>query len=705
MIKLNRFHSKIKFHIDKVNYMKDARKVVITGWVFSDSNVDIQIKDKACTNIVIKRLNRTDVNDYFNIDMSDTGFIAEFNLLRNKSSIRLNFIVGNVKLQTRVKLFNRFEIFNKRSASDFYKFSKEYGIKNAISHTINLFLKGTSKYSKIDLNIEQQYELFIKKENTDREKVELKYTPKISILVPVYNVPGKWLCICLDSVINQTYSNWELCIVDDCSPNKQIQETLRNYASKDSRIKYMIRKQNGHISAASNDALKMATGEFIALLDHDDELSPIALEEVVKALNKNPQLDLIYTDEDKIDENGNRFDPHFKPDWSPDTFLSMNYICHFTVIRRDIMNDIGGFRIGYEGAQDYDLFLRVTEKTQNINHIPKILYHWRTLETSTAKDINQKGYACQAGEKAVSDALQRRGTLGKVHSKGTMYTVEYELRDYPRVSIIIPTKDYSDILEVCLESLYTKTTYKNFEVIVVNNNSSEDETFKLFKRYSQKYDNFRVIDNNIEFNYSKLNNDAITYAQGDYVVLLNNDIEVITPNWIELMLGFCQQEHIGAVGAKLLYPDNTVQHCGIVLGMGGVAGHSQKYASRNNVGYNGRLMVPYNYAAVTAACLMIKKSKYVEVNGLDEMLKVAFNDIDFNIKLLKLGYYNVVVPQVEMYHHESKSRGYEDTPEKVMRFEREIKYMHKKWSDFLKQDPFYNKNFSLDTDQIQIKVN
>ena len=294
MIKLNRFHSKIKFHIDKVNYMKDARKVVITGWVFSDSNVDIQIKDKACTNIVIKRLNRTDVNDYFNIDMSDTGFIAEFNLLRNKSSIRLNFIVGNVKLQTRVKLFNRFEIFNKRSVSDFYNFSKEYGIKNAISHTINLFLKGASKYSKIDLNIEQQYELFMKKENTDREKVELKYTPKISILVPVYNVPEKWLCICLDSVINQTYSNWELCIVDDCSPNKQIQETLKNYASKDSRIKYMIRQQNGHISAASNDALKMATGEFIALLDHDDELSPIALEEVVKELNLNQNLDLIY---------------------------------------------------------------------------------------------------------------------------------------------------------------------------------------------------------------------------------------------------------------------------------------------------------------------------------------------------------------------------------------------------------------------------
>ena len=704
MFKVNSGHYPIQFHIDNVEYFREQKRAVITGWVFSASDVEIKVSNKYCTEYKIQKIKRADVAHHFNIERNDIGFSLEANFAKSVSNITLEFLDDEKKKSIKIKLFNRFAIFNSKSLYHFKTYSSQYGVLAAIKHTVGLFLHGPKSYSETKIDLNAQYQMFLKQEQyIHHTKVKYSYQPKISILVPVYNVPEKWLRVCLDSVINQTYNNWELCIVDDCSPNKNIIKVLEEYSQEDSRIKYYTREVNGHISAASNDALQMATGDYIALLDHDDELAPTALEEVIKKLNENQALDLIYTDEDKIDENGIRFDPHFKPDWSPETLLSMNYICHFTVIRRSLVKEVGGFNLGYEGAQDYDLFLRITEKTNNIYHIPKVLYHWRTLDTSTAKNMSHKDYAYYAGEKAIKDALKRRGLLGHVNQVGMVYSVDYDVIKQDKVSIIIPTKDYADVLKVCLDSIYNKSTYSNFEIIVVNNNSSESKTFELFKEYKEKYTNFKVMDNNIKFNYSKLNNDAVNVASGEYLILLNNDIEIITPNWIELMLGYCQQSHIGAVGAKLLYPDNTVQHCGVTLGIGGVAGHLQKYAERNDFGYYNRLVVPYNYAAVTAACLMVSKDNFIEVCGLDEKLEVAFNDVDFNIKLLQSGYYNVILPQVEAYHHESKSRGHEDTPEKVARFQKETKYMKDKWPQYLSRDPFYNDNLSLYSEQIQIK--
>ncbi len=544
------------------------------------------------------------------------------------------------------------------------------------------------------------YNDWLKKHEKFEEKKELKYKPLISIVIPVYNIGKKYLSACIDSILEQTYDNYEICLVDDCSSKKETKDTLKEYEKKDKRIKVKYRKKNGHISRATNDAIEMATGEFIALMDNDDTLSPHALYEMVKVLNDDKKIDMIYSDEDKLDLNGRRCDPNFKSDFAPDSLLSSNYICHFTMLRKSIIDEIKGFRVGYEGAQDYDLFLRFTEKTDKIYHIPKILYHWRMVEGSTSMVIDNKNYALECGKKALEDALKRRKIKGKVKiSKDCpYYYIEYDVVKDPKVSIIIPTKDLADTTRTCLESVYEKTTYKNYEVIVVNNNSEKKETFKLFDEYKKKHDNFKVIDANFEFNYSKINNLAVSKTKSDYIVLLNNDIEVITPNWLEIMLGYASQDHIGAVGAKLLYPDDTVQHGGVVLGLGGVASHTYVGVDRDSIVWGGRLSVPYNYSAVTAACLMVSRKKYDEVKGLDEELQVAYNDIDFNIRLLKKGYYNVFVPMAELYHYESKSRGRDTTKEKYKRFKYEVNIMTDKWKKELLRDRFYNPNFSLRRD-------
>ena len=362
------------------------------------------------------------------------------------------------------------------------------------------------------------------------------------------------------------------------------------------------------------------------------------------------------------------------------------------------MREIGGFTVGLEGAQDYDLLLRLTEKTDKIYHIPKILYHWRMIEGSTAQKLDNKDYASDKGKLTLEAAIKRRGLNAMVEKDpaSTYYQVIYQLKKEPLVSIIVPTKDYPDVTEKCLKSIYEKTTYKNFEVLLVNNRSEEPETFTLFEKYQKAHKNFRVIDANMEFNYSKINNFAVTHAKGEVLVLLNNDTEIITPDWLNLMVGYAVQPHVGAVGAKLLYPDNTIQHGGVVLGLGGVAGHTYLNEKRDALGLYGRLRVPYDYGAVTAACLCVTKKKFEEVGGLEEKgLTVAFNDIDFNMKLLKKAYYNVMLPMVELYHYESKSRGMDTSPEKKERFEKEVHFMQDKWGDKLTHDKFYNLNYSL----------
>lgn len=529
----------------------------------------------------------------------------------------------------------------------------------------------------------------------DVEFVDFKYKPLISIVVPVYNANEDVLSECIESVLNQTYDNFELCLADDCSTLDETIECLKKYEKHD-KVKVIYRKKNGHISEATNSAISIASGEFIGLLDNDDILTENALYEVVKVLNKNKMIDMIYSDEDKIALNGKRYFPHFKPDFSPDTLLSSNYICHFTVLRKSIVDELGGFRSEYNGSQDYDMFLRFTEKTNNIYHIPKILYRWRMIEGSTSSDASSKNYAYEAGKRAIEDALKRRGKKANVHMMGVpqMYDVEYLCDKEPMISIIIPTKDKIEVLSRCINSIYKKTDYKNYEIIVVNNNSVKEETFSYLKKLQKSKKNFSYFDLNCEFNYSYLNNEAVKRSKGDYIVLLNNDTEVISSNWLHKMVGYAMQKHIGCVGVKLLYPTNTVQHCGVVIGCAGVAAHAFIGSQADDFGYFGRLVANYNWSAVTAACLMVKKSKYLEVNGLDENLKVAYNDVDFNMKLLNRGYYNVIIPSVKLYHYESVSRGNDLNDKNKARFVSEIKFICDKWGKEGFVDKFYNPNLS-----------
>ena len=526
---------------------------------------------------------------------------------------------------------------------------------------------------------------------------KMSYEPLISFIIPVYNVEEKYLRECIDSILNQSYKNFEICIVDDASTKEETLGTLEKYKNN-KKIHIKHRKKNGHISVTSNDALAMAKGEYVALMDDDDTLAPDALAEVVKALNKDKKIDMIYTDEDKLDLDGERCDPNFKPDFSPDTLLSNNYMSHLGVLRKSIVNEIGGFRKGYEGAQDYDLYLRFIEKAKKVHHIPKILYHWRMIPGSTSMEIDNKDYALERGREALNDALKRRGIKGEARiAEGCpYYYIDYAVEVEPKIAIVIPTRDLAKITRKCLESIYKKTEYQNFEVIMVDNGSREAETLKLFEEYKNKHENFRVIRADFEFNYAKLNNIAVKETDAEYILLLNNDIEVITPDWLKIMVGYASQPLIGAVGAKLIYPDNTIQHGGVIMGLG-IASHAFMGLDRREMVWGGRLAVPYNYSAVTGACLMVSKKKWDEVKGLDEKLKVAYNDVDFCLKLLEKGYYNVLVPMVELYHHESKSRGADDTPEKKKRFDWEQDFMRDKWEKRIENDEFYNPNFTKQT--------
>ena len=521
---------------------------------------------------------------------------------------------------------------------------------------------------------------------------EFRYQPLISFIVPTYNVSRELLSECLDSLLNQSYSNFEICIADDHSSSEETIQTLKEYEKKDEKVRVIYRKKNGMISEASNTAIQMARGEFIVLVDNDDVVERDALYYIVEALNQDKKIDMIYSDEDKIDFKGKYMEPHFKPDYSPDTLMGVNYICHICCLRKSIVDKLGGFRSEYDGSQDYDLFLRVTEETHNIYHIEKILYHWRQTTTSTAGYLGNKSYAYQAGKRALEDALKRRKIKGEVleNPRVSTYLVKYG-HDHPLVSIIIPMKDQARVSRRCFESIYTKNTYRDFEVIVIDNGSIEQETFQLLEEYKEKYDNFKVKRLECEFNYSYLNNEAVKIARGEYLLFLNNDTEFIEEDTLDYMVGYASQEHVGCVGIKLLYPDKLVQHAGVVLGFGGVAGHIYVANSYHDNGLFGRLVMPYNYTAVTAACLMIKKSKFLSVKGFDEKLKVALNDVDLNLKVLEKGYYNVCLSNVEMLHYESKSRGYEASKEKHERFLKEQEYMKKKWGHTLDKDKYFSK--------------
>jgi GT2 family glycosyltransferase len=532
-----------------------------------------------------------------------------------------------------------------------------------------------------------------------RRIANFRRRPTISVLLPVYNAPEQWLRRAVESVREQIYGHWELCIADDASSAPHVVPLLEQLAAGDSRIRLTLRERNGHISEASNSALDLATGEFIALLDHDDELSPLALYLAAEEINRNPEVNLIYSDEDKIDARGVRSGAYFKPDWNPDLLRSQNYISHLGVYRASLAREVGGFRTGYEGCQDWDLALRVTERCNDrqIAHLPFVLYHWRTIQGSTAMGHEQKEYVTATGKRVLEEHLARQGLRGEpqLYIGGHFRVRYYAPEEEPRVSIIIPTRDRYDLLKQCTDSIFSKTAYRRFEILIVDNQTTDAAALELLetlRRDSQA----RVIRYDAPFNYSAINNHAVREASGDIVVLLNNDIEVISPTWLEDLVGLACRKGTGAAGGMLYYPDDTIQHAGVILGMGGVAGHAYLNSPRGSLGYFSRAALPQNLSAVTAACLAIRKRVYLEVGGMNEKeLAVAFNDVDFCLRVQEAGYRNVWTPMVEMYHHESASRGVDDTAEKQARFASEVAYMKKRWGRLLDFDPAYNPNLSL----------
>ena len=521
----------------------------------------------------------------------------------------------------------------------------------------------------------------------------------------MYNTPEKFFEELVDGLIEQTYPNWELCLADG---SQEKNEKLEKIYKKDERIKYKFIGENKGISGNTNAALELATGDFIALLDHDDLLPKFSLYEIVKCINKNPDVDFIYTDEDKFEElGGKRYDPYFKSDFAPDTLRANNFICHFSIFKKELMDELGGFRSEFDGAQDYDIILRMSEKAKKIIHIPKILYHWRVHALSTAKSGGTaKPYAYEAGIKAVQAHIDRIGLKGEVVSGNTLgtYKVNYEIKGNPKVSIIIPNKDYASTLKVCLKSIKKLTTYENYEIIVVENNSEEQKTFDYYDEINGK-DKIKVVKYPEKgFNYSKIINYGVANSDGEYIIQLNNDTELITPNWIEEMLGFAQREDVGAVGAELFYPDKSIQHAGIIIGIGGVAGHVFRNIPHGMHGYFSKDAMIQNMSAVTAACIMASRKMYEAVGNMDEKFEVAFNDVDFCLKIREQGKLIVYNPYVQFIHYESKSRGFEDTLEKQKRFKGEVERFQNKWKKILKDgDPYYNINLRLDNDQCAIK--
>ena len=529
-----------------------------------------------------------------------------------------------------------------------------------------------------------------------QRKMKFQYSPLISIVVPVYNTPTLYLEQMIESVRRQSYENWELCIANVNSLNDEVHRVLASYLRKDTRIRVTELAENRGIAQNTNAALDIATGEYVGFLDHDDLLATDALYELVQTLNRNQALDMIYSDEDKVTEDlSKHVQPHFKPEFNLDLIRSNNYICHFCVIRRTLILEVGGLRGEFNGAQDYDLILRCIEKTEKIARIPRILYHWRVHRASTADNPASKMYAYEAGKRAIEAHLQRCGERANVSCKKDLgfYRVQYRRNEESLISIIIPNKDHVEDLKKCLSSIQ-ESAYQNYEVIIVENNSVEQETFEYYKMIASNQ--IKITTWKREFNYAAINNFGAQYAKGEYLLFLNNDTVALDEDWMGEMLANCQRKKVAVVGAKLYYPNNTIQHAGVIIGIGGVAGHAFLGMSKEFSGYMHKASLQQNLSAVTAACMMVKRTVFDEVGGFTEQLAVAFNDIDFCLKVREKGYLVVFDPYVELMHYESKTRGAEDTEEKLRRFEAECDYMKHRWSEILQQgDPMYNPNLTL----------
>lgn len=550
--------------------------------------------------------------------------------------------------------------------------------------------------------------LYTKAELNQQKKVVFPKNIKFSILVPLYNTPEKFLREMIQSVLDQTYANWELCLADGSDvEHANVRLICESYAERDPRILYKKLEKNMGISGNTNACIDMATGDFISLFDHDDLLHPAALFANMKAICEQG-ADFIYTDENTFhDIPSDAFCPHFKPDYAPDTLRANNYICHFTSFKKSLLDQVGKFRPECDGSQDFDMMLRLTEKATKIVHIPQILYYWRAHKGSVAESVAAKPYVVEAAKRAIRDHLQRVGLKGEVLDSvvPSMYRLRYEIEGTPMVSILIPNYEHKKELETCLNSVFEKTTYKNYEVIVIENNSKSHEIFLHYQEIQKKWSNLKVVTWDGKFNFSAINNFGAKFASGKHLLLLNNDTEVISPDWIQEMLMYSQRKDVGAVGAKLYYPDNTIQHAGIGIGLLGLAGHLHRNFDRNHPGYMGRLIYAQDLSGVTAACVMIRRDVWDEIDGLDETFEVAFNDVDMCMRIRKAGYLIVWTPFAELYHYESKSRGAEDTPEKQRRFEGEVHLFQARWGKELAAgDPYYNPNLTLDREDFSLKM-
>lgn len=532
----------------------------------------------------------------------------------------------------------------------------------------------------------------------EQRKTKFSYAPKFSVVVPLYHTPAKFLKDLVRSMMYQSYANWELCLVNASPEDVHLTSLLENWAMRDKRIRVIRLEKNLGIAQNTNAGIAASTGEFIAFLDHDDFLEPDALFCYADALNKDKTIDVFYSDEDKTDEYAaHYFYPHFKSDFNIDLLHANNYMCHFLAVRKSLVDTVGGLNEKFDGAQDYDFVLRLTENTKKIYHCPRILYHWRCSNQSTAANQGNKMYAIHAGKAALNAHYKRIGWNARAQEGAVdgWYQTKFTLKEEPLVSILIPNKDHTDDLDVCLNSFFERADYQNYEFIIIENNSVLPETFAYYEKIEKEHDNVKVVYWEAGFNYSAINNFGFKFAKGDYIMLLNNDVELITPDIFQSMLGFCMRPEVGIVGAKLLYNDHTVQHAGVLVGAGGLADHVFKGIHEDDPGYMGRAISSQDVSAVTAACLLVKRSVYEEVGGLEDEFQVAFNDVDFCLKVRKAGYLIVYDADVKLFHYESKSRGMEDTTERFIRFGNEMMLLNSKWdilSTFV--DPYYNPNFS-----------
>ena len=693
----------LPYYIDAIQWI--GGKCYVKGWVKMNSGKEILVKKgENAVPVEMETMDRKDVYHFFEDPDGITGFSIEFVGKRserydlcfqeeNQEPYRVRIAKESVLSRGMKKLIRW---WNKGCM-----FLTERGLKYTLKLVYSKFA-GRNDYQKYCINHKLS-----KSDLAEQRNHKFAYEPKFSIVIPLYKTPKKYLLEMVDSVLQQTYSNLELCLVDGSGEDSPLSGILKDLQKRDSRVKVKDLGENLGIAENTNAALAMAQGDYIVLADHDDLMALDALYECTKALNENNDIDVIYTDEDKVDMDSKEyFDPNFKPDFNIDYLCSVNYICHLFVFKRELFETLGGFRKEFDGAQDHDLILRYTEKAKVIHHIPKVLYHWRCHINSTSVNPESKLYAFENGAKAVDEHYKRIGipahtTQGIVFG---LYNTVYEWEERPLVSILVPNKDHIDDLKKCMDSIDEKSTYRNYEWVIVENNSEEEETFAFYEEI-KKRDNVKVVTYEGDFNYSRINNFGEQYASGEYVLLLNNDTELITPDGIKDMLDVCMRDDVGIVGVSLFYPDHTVQHAGVVVGFGGIAGHTFIGKPMGDTGYMFRLVATQDYSAVTAACMMVKKSLFDEVGGLTEEFKVAFNDIDFCMKVRKTNHLVVYTPHVKFYHYESKSRGLEDTPEKVERFGREIREFQNRWGEILeKGDPYYNPNLRLDRSDFAIRI-